>query len=64
MTLCQALVLVVPDFDKPFHVEVDASGEGIRAILTQANQPIVKCELRQKWSTYEQKLYVVIQALM
>ena len=38
--MCQALVLVAPDFTKDFIVECDALGNGIGAILMQEGIPI------------------------
>jgi hypothetical protein len=40
VALCSAPVLDLPDFNRPFHIETDASGSGIGAILQQDGHPI------------------------
>lgn len=58
----------MPNFDLPFHVELDASTYGIGAVLLQNSKPIEYFNeklspRREKWSTYEHEFYAVIRAL-
>lgn len=62
-------VLALPDFTKPFVVEINASGYGIGVVLMQDGRPIAyfsqvlkpKPELK---SIYENELIVIVLAVL
>ena len=66
--LCAAPVLVLSDFSLPFHIETDASGLGIGAVLQQNGHPIAFISKalsprNQGLSVYEKEYLAILLAV-
>lgn len=66
--LCKSQILVLPNFDKSFEIECNASGIGIGVVLMQVRRPIAYFNEKLSgaalnYPTYDNELYALARAL-
>jgi hypothetical protein len=65
--MCSTLVLALPNMQKPFKIETDASDYVVGAILTQHDHPVAYhsetlSHIVRKYPTYDKEMYSIVQS--
>jgi hypothetical protein len=65
--LCCALVLTLPDLQRPFEIETDASDYAIGVVITQHRHVVeyhseTLSDIVRKYPTYDKEMYSIVQA--
>jgi hypothetical protein len=65
--LCSAPVLSLPDLQKPFDIETDASDYVVGTVLTQHGHPVAYhsetlFDTIRKYPTFDTKIYSIVQS--
>jgi hypothetical protein len=66
--VCHKVLLLYPDFNKPFHIHTDASHYQLGAVISQDNHPIAfySCKLQPaqiRYTTTERELLLIVETL-
>jgi hypothetical protein len=66
--VCHEVLLLYPDFNKPFHIHTDASHYPLGAVISQDNHAIAFCShklqpAQVRYTTTERELLSIVETL-